>query len=55
MFCAQNLQPNGLFGLGAQYRDTCEEGSCGLLLAMQLLTHMIIKPFPKFFKDVIWQ
>ncbi|CAJ0578893.1 unnamed protein product, partial [Mesorhabditis spiculigera] len=51
---AYSLQPNGLFGLGTDYKDTCAEGTCGSLLALQLITHMLIKPFPKFFKDVCW-
>ncbi|CAJ0942649.1 unnamed protein product, partial [Mesorhabditis belari] len=48
------LQTDGLFGLGTDYRDTCTEGTCGSLLALQLLSHMLIKPFPKFFKDICW-
>uniref|UniRef100_A0A2C9M9K5 Anoctamin n=1 Tax=Biomphalaria glabrata TaxID=6526 RepID=A0A2C9M9K5_BIOGL len=34
-----------------RYVDTCE-GSCMAQLSFQILTLMIIKPFPKFFKDI---
>ncbi|KAK0052977.1 anoctamin-3, partial [Biomphalaria pfeifferi] len=44
-----------------RYVDTCE-GSCMAQLSFQILTLMIVKPFPKFFKDIglpllkkIWQ
>uniref|UniRef100_A0A9J2Q3A6 Anoctamin n=1 Tax=Ascaris lumbricoides TaxID=6252 RepID=A0A9J2Q3A6_ASCLU len=48
------LQHNGLFGLGADYKDTCDYGTCGSLLALQVLSHMLIKPVPKFCKDVVF-
>uniref|UniRef100_A0A915B4Y7 Anoctamin n=2 Tax=Parascaris univalens TaxID=6257 RepID=A0A915B4Y7_PARUN len=47
------LQHNGLFGLGVDYKDTCDYGTCGSLLALQVLSHMLIKPIPKFCKDVV--
>ncbi|VDK54883.1 unnamed protein product [Anisakis simplex] len=47
------LQKNGLFGFGADYKDTCDYGTCGSLLALQLLSHMIIKPIPKFCQDIV--
>ncbi|PAV64517.1 hypothetical protein WR25_27234 isoform B [Diploscapter pachys] len=48
------FQTNGLFGLGKAFKDTCKENTCGSLLALQLMTHMLLKPFPKFSKDVIF-
>uniref|UniRef100_A0A7I4YAB4 Anoctamin n=1 Tax=Haemonchus contortus TaxID=6289 RepID=A0A7I4YAB4_HAECO len=47
------FQTNGLFGLGDKYKDICLPGTCGSLLALQLLSHMIIKPIPKFTKDIV--
>lgn len=47
------FQANGLFGLGAKYKDICLPGTCGSLLALQLISHMIIKPLPKFTKDIV--
>lgn len=49
----QGFQHNGLFGLGLEYRDICCDSTCGSLLAVQLFTHMLIKPLPKFTKDII--
>ncbi|KAK7097648.1 hypothetical protein V1264_004595 [Littorina saxatilis] len=36
----------------AKYTDSCE-GSCMTQLSFQVLILMLIKPFPKFFKDII--
>ncbi|GMT19210.1 hypothetical protein PFISCL1PPCAC_10507, partial [Pristionchus fissidentatus] len=47
------FQRNGLFGLGDDYRDVCVEGTCGSLLALQLMVHLIVKPFPKWSKDIV--
>ncbi|KAK6741853.1 hypothetical protein RB195_009618 [Necator americanus] len=47
------FQEKGLFGLGEKFRDVCLPGTCGSLLAVQLITHMIIKPLPKFTGDII--
>ncbi|VDK80264.1 unnamed protein product [Cylicostephanus goldi] len=49
----QGFQQNGLFGLGADFKDVCLPGTCGSLLAVQLITHMLIKPLPKFTSDII--
>ncbi|XP_076446692.1 anoctamin-7-like isoform X2 [Babylonia areolata] len=38
--------------LGDKYRDSCE-GSCITQLSFQVLVLMLVKPFPKFFKDII--
>ncbi|PIO60079.1 hypothetical protein TELCIR_18431 [Teladorsagia circumcincta] len=48
------FQVNGLFGLGDRYKDICLPGTCGSLLALQLISHMIIKPLPKFTKDIMF-
>uniref|UniRef100_A0A1I7U4D9 Anoctamin n=1 Tax=Caenorhabditis tropicalis TaxID=1561998 RepID=A0A1I7U4D9_9PELO len=50
---SHGLQPNGLFGLGEAFKDTCVDDTCSSLLALQLLTHTLIKPVPKFLKDVV--
>ncbi|KIH66690.1 hypothetical protein ANCDUO_02983 [Ancylostoma duodenale] len=47
------FQKEGLFGLGEKFRDVCLPGTCGSLLAVQLISHMIIKPLPKFTNDII--
>ncbi|VDM72779.1 unnamed protein product [Strongylus vulgaris] len=47
------FQPNGLFGLGENFKDVCMPGTCGSLLAVQLISHMIIKPLPKFTSDIV--
>jgi hypothetical protein len=45
---------NGIFGLGAEYRDTCgEDGNCMAMLSFQVLILMLTKPIPKFLKDII--
>ncbi|VDL67946.1 unnamed protein product, partial [Nippostrongylus brasiliensis] len=50
---SNGFQSNGLFGLGDDYKDVCLPGTCGSLLAVQLITHMVIKPLPKFTKDIV--
>ncbi|KAF8359770.1 anoh-1, partial [Pristionchus pacificus] len=50
---SNGFQTNGLFGLGPIYKDVCKEGTCGSLLALQLIIHLIIKPFPKWSKDIV--
>ncbi|EYC12594.1 hypothetical protein Y032_0046g1314 [Ancylostoma ceylanicum] len=47
------FQKDGLFGLGEKFRDVCLPGTCGSLLAVQLISHMIIKPLPKFTNDIV--
>ncbi|CAJ0597872.1 unnamed protein product [Cylicocyclus nassatus] len=47
------FQQKGLFGLGADFKDVCLPGTCGSLLAVQLITHMLIKPLPKFTSDIV--
>ncbi|XP_071087079.1 anoctamin-7-like [Haliotis cracherodii] len=37
---------------GADYKDSCE-GTCMSQLSFQVLVLMLVKPFPKFFKDII--
>ena len=44
---------NGLFGLGAEYQDSCGEGSCMAMLSFQVLILMLVKPFPKLLRDII--
>ncbi|GMR42221.1 hypothetical protein PMAYCL1PPCAC_12416 [Pristionchus mayeri] len=50
---SNGFQRDGLFGLGPTYKDVCVEGTCGSLLALQLLIHLIVKPFPKWSKDIV--
>ncbi|CAI5445945.1 unnamed protein product [Caenorhabditis angaria] len=50
---SHGFQSNGLFGLGESFKDTCIDETCGSLLAVQLLTHTLIKPVPKFTMDVV--
>lgn len=52
--------PDGIFGLGPEYQDNCgkeENGdlksSCMPMLSLQVLILMVLKPLPKFLKDVI--
>ncbi|CAD5123862.1 DgyrCDS12169 [Dimorphilus gyrociliatus] len=45
---------NGMFGMGSSYSDSCgTDNNCMAMLSLQLLVLMILKPFPKFFKDVL--
>ena len=37
---------------GEKYKDSCE-GSCMTQLSFQVLILMVMKPIPKFFKDII--
>ncbi|XP_041359345.1 anoctamin-7-like [Gigantopelta aegis] len=41
-----------VLGRGSSYRDSCS-GTCMSQLSFQVLVLMILKPFPKFFKDII--
>ncbi|GMS89326.1 hypothetical protein PENTCL1PPCAC_11500 [Pristionchus entomophagus] len=50
---SNGFQRDGLFGLGQIYKDVCKEGTCGSLLALQLMIHLMIKPFPKWSKDIV--
>jgi len=54
-FILQRAFQSGIFGLGAQYRDTCGEGTntCMSMLSFQVLVLMLAKPIPKFLKDII--
>ncbi|KAJ8319692.1 hypothetical protein KUTeg_002757 [Tegillarca granosa] len=42
----------GVFGLGTEYTDDCS-GSCMSQLSVQVFILMLVKPFPKLFKDII--
>ncbi len=43
-----------MLGMGAEYQDTCgEDNNCMAMLSFQVLVLMIMKPVPKFLKDVI--
>ncbi|KFM64133.1 Anoctamin-7, partial [Stegodyphus mimosarum] len=47
----------GVLGMDEKYTDNCghkDNDNCMSLLSFQLLVLMIVKPFPKFVKDVIW-
>ncbi|KAF8794734.1 Anoctamin-7 like protein [Argiope bruennichi] len=49
--------PKGILGLDKKYTDNCghkDNDNCMSLLSFQLLVLMIVKPFPKFAKDVIF-
>ena len=49
----QRFDTFGVFGLGEEYADECDGGSCMSQLSFQILVLMLVKPFPKFFKDII--
>ncbi|KAG8180701.1 hypothetical protein JTE90_005798 [Oedothorax gibbosus] len=47
----------GILGLDKKYTDNCghsDNANCMSMLSFQLLVLMIIKPMPKFMKDVVW-
>ncbi|XP_038055493.1 anoctamin-4-like isoform X2 [Patiria miniata] len=45
---------DGILYLGEKYEDSCgDENVCMPLLSLQVFVLMIVKPFPKFLKDVI--
>lgn len=45
--------PNGLFGLGSDYQDKCDNQNCMALLTIQVLVVLLIKPFPRLLTTVI--
>ncbi len=47
------MQPNGLFGWGDKYKDTCERGTCLSMLSLQVFVLMLTKPLPKFANDIV--
>ncbi|XP_033742824.1 anoctamin-4-like isoform X4 [Pecten maximus] len=51
-FFRGNFDLFGVFGLGEDYRDDCS-GTCMSQLSFQVLTLMLVKPFPKMFKDIV--
>ncbi|XP_069129739.1 anoctamin-7-like isoform X3 [Argopecten irradians] len=51
-FFRGNFDLFGVFGLGEEYRDDCS-GTCMSQLSFQVLTLMLVKPFPKMFKDIV--
>ncbi|CAF0912216.1 unnamed protein product [Brachionus calyciflorus] len=44
----------GLFGLGKEYQDRCENDNCMALLSIQMLVVLLIKPIPTFFLNFVW-
>ncbi len=45
---------NGIFNLGPEYLDKCDNDNCMALLSIQVFTVLLIKPLPSFFITVIW-
>lgn len=55
-FFRKDLGGNGIFGMGREYQDNCgkqDQDNCMSLLSFQVLVLMIMKPIPKFIKDII--
>ncbi|EDV20574.1 uncharacterized protein TRIADDRAFT_60984 [Trichoplax adhaerens] len=53
-FFRKDIQRAGLFNLGTQYRDSCgTDDDCMSLLTIQVAVLLIVKPMPKFFRDII--
>ncbi len=53
-FFQRGFMEDGVLGMGAEYQDTCgEDNNCMAMLSFQVLTLMLMKPVPKFLKDVI--
>ncbi|XP_064610213.1 anoctamin-4-like isoform X2 [Liolophura sinensis] len=52
-FRGRDFDSNGVFGMGGNYVDGCTDDNCMSQLSFQILVLMIMKPFPKFFKDII--
>ncbi|CAD5118244.1 DgyrCDS6968 [Dimorphilus gyrociliatus] len=49
-----NYGKDGIFGLGEKYTDSCgTDNNCMAMLSLQVLVLMIVKPLPKFLKDII--
>ena len=46
--------PNGLFNMGPEYTDKCEDTNCMGLLSVQILTYLSIKMIIPFLKDFLW-
>ncbi|KAJ8028117.1 Anoctamin-7 [Holothuria leucospilota] len=43
----------GLFDMGPEFEDTCDDNNCMAMLSLQVFVLMVMKPCPKFFKDII--
>ncbi|CAF0718472.1 unnamed protein product [Brachionus calyciflorus] len=44
----------GLFGLGKEYQDKCDNDNCMALLSIQMFVLLLIKPFPTFLLNFVW-
>ena len=52
-FLRNVIYTNGIFNLGPDYQDSCDQNNCMALLSIQVLVFMIVTPFPSFFLTVL--
>ncbi|XP_070552213.1 anoctamin-7-like [Ptychodera flava] len=53
-FFREQTTDGGILDLGDEYEDTCTDGNCMSMLSFQVLVLMLLKPLPKFSKDVLF-
>ncbi|XP_077983931.1 anoctamin-4-like isoform X2 [Glandiceps talaboti] len=52
-FFREQTTSGGILDMGPGYEDSCTNDNCMSMLSFQVLVLMLLKPLPKFFKDVI--
>nr|XP_006816507.1 PREDICTED: anoctamin-5-like [Saccoglossus kowalevskii] len=52
-FFRDETSNDGILDFGPEYEDTCDNNDCMSMLSFQVLVLMLLKPLPKFFKDII--
>jgi len=45
---------NGMFSLGEEYQDKCDEDNCMILLTIQVFVILLLKGIPRFIKTVLF-
>jgi hypothetical protein len=53
-FSFRNFLFEGIFGLGSEYQDSCDENNCMSLLTIQVFVIVLLKPFARFFAAIIF-
>ncbi|XP_071847241.1 anoctamin-7-like isoform X4 [Apostichopus japonicus] len=52
-FFREQTTQGGLFDMGPEYEDSCDNNNCMAMLSLQVFVLMVVKPCPRFFKDII--
>ncbi|PIK39383.1 putative anoctamin-4 isoform X3 [Apostichopus japonicus] len=53
MILGKQTTQGGLFDMGPEYEDSCDNNNCMAMLSLQVFVLMVVKPCPRFFKDII--